>query len=68
MEKQVDIEKLGMSLEDLEDIKVEIEDLVDVPLGDVRKEIRKISKSLASVIQDIDYEVGDAYTQVIENK
>lgn len=68
MEKQVDIEKLGMSLEDLEDIKVEIEDLVDVPLGDVRKEIKKISKLLASVIQDIDYEVGDAYMQSIEKK
>lgn len=66
MQKQVDIEKLGIALEDLEDIKVEIEELMTVPLTDLKKEIRKVSKELGNVINDIDNEIGETYLEIVE--
>lgn len=68
MRRQVDIEKLGIALEDLEDIKKAVEQLNFVSLAELKKEIKKVSKDLKSVIQDIDSEIGDAYTEIIEQK
>lgn len=67
MQKTVDIEKLGIALEDLEDIKNEVEELKFVAIKDLKKETERISSNLSSVIQDIDYEIGDVYLQIIEN-
>lgn len=66
MRKEVDIGKLGIALEDLEDIKVVIEELRSVSLADLSKEIRKVSKELGNVINDIDNEIGEAYLEIIE--
>lgn len=68
MRKEVDIEKLGMALEDLEDIKDKVGGLIAVPLIDLKKEIKKVVKELNVTIEEIDHEIGAAYTEIIERR
>ena len=68
MQKQVDIEKIGIALEDIEDIRDNVNDLIAVPLIDLKKEIKRIVKDLDTVIKDIESEIGDYIALVIKEK
>jgi len=66
MNKEVNIENISIALEDLEDIREKINELITVPVIDLKKEIKRIIKDLDSATKDIKKEVGDYIPLIIE--
>lgn len=52
-----EVDKMNMIIEDLEDLKVNIDELIAVPLIDLKKEIKNVNKILDNAIKEIKAQV-----------